>query len=367
MQGNLSRDPEMLVFREGGTAGPYLGGALCLLLGGGVATGAWPSPLPVAFGAIFVLIGLLAMLGRSETVIDRRDRVLITSFSLLTWRWKKKLSFDDLEAIKLSAQHSKDQHWYLVETAAPRDKKGGCLFRTTDLEAAHLRAEELAGFIGISMIDETAGAPVLREAGRMDESLRERAERTGAEVELPPPPEGSRIAFSASGETLTLEVPPRPLGTGRKAGYALAAAGPVVFIAVAVLAVVYGDGGQPGAIVLGIVIAFMFLVLAPAVVFTCSYRAASKHWRVTVSPDNLRVEIRGFMRKGETILAAAEIENLTVLDVNTDTITDDASGYALGEKLILARSDKVRISFGDGLSEVEIEWLKAVIEKTLIV
>ena len=367
LRNRLSRDPDRLTVST--YRGPF-GGLVLLSVGLVVLTAPWWcgvgfSALHLFFGGLLLLLGLAAIVVREKSIFDRRERVMIDCLNILGWSRRKTHPFDELGGVKLTAIQWKSSVEYVAQVVNPDGRMLTRITRTFDLKEARARAEEVARFAGLKMIDETTGTPVVREGAEVDESLRDRAARTGVDVNLPPQPPEARTTYTLREDTIILEIPPRGPGMKQKLGYAAAAFCVALYVVLLALILTCAKEADPGSVPAFAAFLAFILIGVPAFLVALSYRNVTKRWRIEASPRELRVLVRGFLRKGETVLPADTIEELSVVAVNQATMTDGAPAEAQGERLILARSDTARVSFADGLSDDELVWLKAVIEKTV--
>ena len=82
--------------------------------------------------------------------------------------------------------------------------------------------------------------------------------------------------------------------------------------------------------------------------------------RVDVSPRELRVEQTGLLRTSTTIVPTEELEELEV--VGAGALQGSRSRPTFGSaQVIVARSDRAMVAFGNGLSPAELKWMRAVI------
>jgi uncharacterized membrane protein len=195
---------------------------------------------------------------------------------------------------------------------------------------------------------------VRREAGTLDESLRDRLLRTGQKVELPEKPEGCRARFHVAGDQLVIDLPP--------AGFGVAQIGMMVvgLVFPALVCLVFlgpMSAGTPPPLFFTVFIGLFFVLLPLAGFWGPAIMSATARDRITVSSDALQVERRGMLFTKTTRIPMDEMEELEV-----------AKGAGSGRSLtwgsgpaILARSDRASVGFGGGLSEKEVRWLYDVI------
>jgi hypothetical protein len=175
-------------------------------------------------------------------------------------------------------------------------------------------------------------------------------------MELPAAPADMKTQWRMDGGQLELDLPP--------AGFSMAAFGPMVAMAVA--ATVIGASGfvcfvifiacradiGPGfKWVMGVPFAIACFTLPDVILFQGILWPAFRRTRVIVSPAGLRVERRlGFLQRNKEV-GAAEIEEIALSRVRAPAIT--------------VRGRRVAVRFGQGLPEVELQWINAALSKLL--
>jgi hypothetical protein len=154
--------------------------------------------------------GLLIPMLRREHMIGLCDRLAVTR--------EERTSDDSTQIV------------YPVRIEGVAQEKAVCIEEPVDYQQARATAESLARFLRLPLVDRSSGKDVVRESDRLDESLRERARRTGEEIpEVAPPPQ-IRSALREESGTLHIRIPP----TGVTVAHRLELIGVLVFIGVAV-------------------------------------------------------------------------------------------------------------------------------------
>ena len=103
-----------------------------------------------------------------------------------------------------------------------------------------------------------------------------------------------------------------------------------------------------------------FAVVLPFVVFfLCPLSAAIVRTRVEASPYELWATFRGLVLRRPRALPTDAIDELEVVDLAAFEGQPQASGK-LGE-VIVARWDRGTLAFGAGLSQAELQWIRAVL------
>jgi hypothetical protein len=82
---------------------------------------------------------------------------------------------------------------------------------------------------------------------------------------------------------------------------------------------------------------------------------------VEVSPRELRVRRRFLVGTRVRTIPSDELEELVLIGLSTSRRSSLASRMERGLRRVAARSDKATAEFGQGLSEVELEWLRSVV------
>jgi hypothetical protein len=197
-----------------------------------------------------------------------------------------------------------------------------------EYEKARTASERASKFTELDIRDYSGQGPSHREAKYLDESLRERAQRTHAFPAPPPMPTNTKIEHRVENDEAVFDLPESGMGcaVGSLAGFAIAAA--VAFFTF-----------FPFAIILAIVL---------FVVFCGALKAAITRERVVASAARLRIERVTPLWIGATEIPAGELEELL----------SRHNG-------IVARSDRRTLVFGSGLSPEDRTWLLGVLTTIL--
>jgi len=384
--------PDEMVFRSGGGCAAIFGVPI-LLIGLGILSlpfwaqeekekGELPPVAVLFFGLPFTLGGFALTFGRKGVIIDRRTRRVTEWKGALGLNRKKAHRIDAFDSVSLTRKvrmgnNNRRETFYPVGLAGSGKTAAIEIEKVAAYEAGQKLAEELAKFLDFKIIDTATSTRIVREAGTMDESLRDRIQREGTEVELSEQPADARLQYEVRGKEIQFEIPP----TGyNKAHYTMIVVGLILPLAAgAFLTAMLLGKDAPEGVTRWLVSAFLagaFILLAPAALVGGAIRTATKRVTVTVSPETLRVAEKAFLLDREYRIPADELEELRIGSAsaiagdNAFTVHDQrgriTTSLAQG-KVILARSDRVMVTFGQGLSDEELRWLKAVIEKTLTV
>ena len=313
------------------------------------------------FGAVFAIVGGAIMFGRAGTIIDRREGTVTTWWGLLVpWRSKTR-PLSNFSTVTLSREvrrsNKRTRVVFPVRLVSPRSANLD-LEESQNAEKARQKAERIAKFMGLPLVDTTHGSPIVRQAHELDESLRERARRTGVRPQVPKKPLDVRSSYRIEGETLVLEIPPGgvrlfslPLG--------LAVAAPLFAGVMFFTGVGLGElNGQ--------MMSFMLLVAGVIIgvpVLTIAGPTLHRAWQRTIlelTPHTLTVIGRSPLYRSTTRIPTDELEELEIVF---------GSGMGRigfrGGHVILARSDHASVQFGQGLPIEELHWVRDVVHSVV--
>jgi len=368
-----SSDPDRMVYRSGGGC-LSLFGLPFLVVGVFVMALPWlgekyqprdsktQEPMPpvaaILFGGLFAALGAGLVFGRSGKELDRRTDALTTWWGLLVpfRRKEHRLSAFQCVSLRREVRRSKNSTY----TVYPVRLEGGGMPQVTleeprDPVAARAVAEEAAKFLGRTLVDASTGREVACRVEELDESVRARARRTGDRPEVPPPPAGQRCRTRVVADTLCVEIP--ALGLRKGHVVALVVVGLVaLFFTLGFIAPIASDERVPAeAKTVGLIfIGFFFVVVPVLVALAVVAKGARVRRTVEVSPRELRVTTQGLLRRREVCVSSDEVEELAIVPARMAP-----GALTLQGDVVLARSDRVAVCFGEGLSSEELAWLRA--------
>ncbi|HOX37906.1 MAG TPA: hypothetical protein PL033_07955 [Candidatus Brocadiia bacterium] len=299
----------------------------------------------------FTLVGIGLCFGRSGLILDKASGSYEKWYGIFTLVRRSTGKLDVLQHIALTREVRRSKN--NTYTVYPVRIRGNYsinigIMEGQDQRASRREAEFLAKALGIRMEDSTTGTVVVREGAEVDESLRERRRKSGeARQPLPEAPPDMRCRMSVEGASVRIEIPPAGLGAA-----AIPLAFGVILLCLALGALMFGRAlGLPWQVV---ATAGAVGVMALIGVAWGTLQAMRGVTVVIVSRDELRIEKQSSFGGSSEALPADEIEELIV-------------GRADGapRPSILARSDAKTLSFGAGLPESEMEWIRRVIETTI--
>jgi len=328
-------------------------------------------PMPIyfaiPFGGVFALVGAGLMFGRAGKRIDRRAGTATTWWGLLVPFRTKTYPLSDFEKVTITREvrRSKNSSYtvYPVRTAGA-SVKSVTIEEPRSEDKARALGEEVAKFLGLPLHDSSTGAVIIRAAEELDESLRDRARRTGERVEVGDPPADRRSTQSVLGDTLTFDIPP----PGFRAVLLIPIAvgiGIAVFVSVLFLVPILSEEKMPLFVKL-IFCGFLgvfFIALPLVAIAGGALSAARTATQVAVSPHELRVTTKGLMFTRTAAIPSSELEELEVAAASRASKGGPRAAFSAmgGGNVLIARSDNATLSFGAGLSLEELRWMRAVI------
>jgi hypothetical protein len=226
-----------------------------------------------------------------------------------------------------------------------------------DYSKARRRAEEMAKFLGFGVEDSSSGSKMVREAGTLDMSLRDRLRASGERPTRPPDqPPGSTVAVESAGSQATFDLPAPGLGAAGKVAVVVGigfACVPFVFFGGAFRE--FGDA-WPFLVVFGI---FGLVWLAGTLGFVVKIVVrATARGRLVVDPREVTLETRSFLGTKTVTLPADELEELDLVGEADARVPKSMRGLVGSGGHIVARSDRAEVEFGHGLPRTELEWMR---------
>jgi hypothetical protein len=369
-------DPDERVLKQGGGCFVlfglpfFLGGVMVWLAMLGVLNSEdsipWYFGLP--FGGVFVAVGLGFMLGRSGLRINTRDEIVEKWYGLLVPMKTTTYHLGAFDRVTLDREiRRSDKSTYTVfpvrlqgaddpvDIEEPRKEDEG-----------RASAEELAKFLNLPLYDGTAGEVKIRRPEHLDESIKEKARRTGEVTELPDPPASLASVITPSGDAVTIEVPPPGFNIGTIIQIAAGFIFPAIVIGVFLLPILTEDDMPPQmkAIFGGFI--GVFFVLLPLLSISGTALARSRaSSRVTVSPREVRLEERRTLRTVTTEIPAGEIEE--VFAGRPEPNQGKSLKFLGVDAVVTVRSDNQTIRFGTGLDRDEVQYLTTLTKAVLTV
>jgi hypothetical protein len=344
------------------------------------------------FGVPFTAIGGALMFGRSGLVLDRRKGEIVRWRGLLLPMKRTPVSLAGFHRVRLDRDSGGGESSAYGVRLAGDGPDGSFLVQSVqDYGEAHRLAEALAKFLGWPLEDRSTGKRVVREADRLDESLRDRVRRLKERLpEPPPPPPGMRTRVEQTVGGVVLVIPGSSMGAFRFVPlvFSLIFAGGVLTVFVLPLSTLPMPEGIRW-VFLGFV-GFFFVILPVWTAVRHFLRRSHAYARVEANRALLRIEESEGGKKRVTEIPADELEDLTLPDRRSMLETVEIPGKkritGLGDtgtprlpdgrpvprvllKImemvrspgITARSDRAIVTFGRGLPEAEAAYVYALV------
>ena len=312
------------------------------------------------FGGVLAFLGAIFMSVRFGVIVDRQRRTVTTWWGLLVPFHRTGHPFSQSHHVTLSREErSAGRSSY--EVFPVRLEGAGTdtitLHEPRDYDRARQLSEEIAKFIPLGIRDRSSGEEIAREAGALDQSLRQRIKRSGRSMPLPAQPPAARAIFSYGGTRAptTIDIPPITHWLWfALAGLMIAGLSAVLIEFDSKLTRDLPNMGH---------LFFTFLVLLcltlPAMLFIAHRMGAVHHERLIVSPGELILTRRGLFGTNTTRLLANEIEEVEITRDKKSTFGGATAGR------IAIRSDRGSIMLGAMRSEEELLWLRDVLINVL--
>lgn len=269
---------------------------LLVLMPASIRAGRWDQIIAAVLCGLMA-VGLLAVAcGRWETRIDRSRRVVEVLLGVAVWCRRWTYPFDDLSGIAIKHSTRRSRHArYDTFVLALRSGTGDVyITESAEYLAIREKAEDLARFIEVPLVDESTGQAVTREPGELNESVVQRLAREAPAPTWPTPPDDSRIRWRVENDDVVVDVPPESFGLGNL--IVLGVSAPILYFGGLLLSAIYtGMEGEEWEVAiftpLLVVVALLFLGLGlwMAGIALLSPFASD---RLTVSRRRLRIETR---------------------------------------------------------------------------
>jgi hypothetical protein len=233
-------------------------------------------------------------------------------------------------------------------------------------QKARATAEKLAKFLDLGVRDESSKQIVEREAGTLDEAIKDRLQRTGEVVSPPKPLTTSRSKIQAEGDKVEIDLPASglsPLTLMLGAAFLGMTVFVTIFFLGPALEMLSPQDGQDRPPLFFAVIWCSLIGLFLAAIWVPwlkSAKAAFAETRVAVSDDVFRLESKTWTGTTAEEIALDRLEELEIVSLMGAT----GVGF-LGGSVLAARSDDKSLVFGSGLSPEELQWIRNAIYFTI--
>jgi hypothetical protein len=342
---------------------PFFGFGVMFMIAGIMGTvknktGAPVGPMfPVLFGGLFASIGAAFMFGRTGMMFDRTTGIITQWWGLLFPMWNSQYDLKKYNRVTISKEIRKSKN--SSTTVYPVRVTGGPkpldVNTCADEIEARKYAEVVAKFLEVGITDTSGDGIVEREAGTLDESLRDRLKRQSEDVDITSPPPNMRATFEAHGNAVVFYMPP----PGFKFSLLLPLIGVGIFAFVVLSFFLYpilsdATMQMEGKYIFGGFIGIFFVLLPISVAVLPIFTQMTQRWEVEADPIRLRVTTRGMLTRKTEEIQCDDLEelNYTNIKANQDTA-------------LRALSDEKTILFGAGYNYAELDWIRRVILKAI--
>jgi hypothetical protein len=331
----------------------YLGAAGAMTTKGGQP--AHPA-IGLIVGGIFAFVGSIFVFGRSGTDFNRRDKTIRDWTGLLFPMFSKLHGFSEYNDVRITREVRKNKNstYYVYQVSLTFSGSNPLKIHAhQETHDSRKLAEEIAKFVELPLVEIIDGVEHRREAGQLDESLRDQAARTGQLVELTAPPHTMRTRYEAEGNRVRFHIPPPPFNILYVAPVGCVSVVTGIF-AFTFIAQIYNDPNLPAQekLIYCSVIGIIFVVLPVVGTLSGALAQLKKSWVITAGPDELLVVTKGLLSSREISIPAKKIEELRV-----EVKARDCQ--------IVAVSDDLRLVFAEGLRREEAEWIMQVIKRAV--
>jgi len=342
----------------------------------------------LAAGAIFASVGSALVFGRRGLRLDKREGIVTEWWGLLVPFNRKEMPLAAFRTVSIGRElrSGRSSTYEVYPVSLTGDQSAVVLEEPQDYAEARRTAECVAGFLGLDLVDASAGRPVRRSPDELDLPLRARLERAGAMVEVPEPPPGIRTRCEMRGGRVVLALPRAGFAAAQFLGPVMTVIGTAIMIGVFIFATpvmkILRSPGPLRLFALGLLCVPMSVAILVAAANVLS--AVGPGARVVVSRDVLEVHRPRLLGWRVSAIPAAEIEELIVTDerdveeevskvLDDKRISPALRRYVEGivrarlarSPCIIARSDRATLKFAEGLPESERRWIHAVVMKML--
>ncbi len=367
----------------------------------------------VPFGAVFTLIGAGLMFGRRGVIIDRRQKTVTTWYGIFVPMKQTQHYIDTYRQLTVTREIRRgDKSSY---TVYPIRLKGGPvseevnLGEPRDYHEARYSAESIARFLKMPIADSSSGEKVIRDADKLDESIRERARRTGEKIKIPGAPFDTKVKVRQESGEVIVEIPPAGITPFAYLKLAIQLIFMATIISWFILPIIKSIGAGSEQFLFFGLIGLVFILIPLIFMLGSVLTQARKTFFITASRHILRVVEKTPFKKKTTEIPADELEELAAAVKNnmpegfsktpdgrmmidkdrydqknrsdSNNYRTEENAYIPGPKMasvltglstlmphskgIVARSDRETIQFGSQLSEAEMNYVHAVIKKAM--
>jgi len=336
---------------------PFAGAGATIIYTSLTGTDAIPLPVGLPFGLVFVAAGIALSLGRAGKDLDLRQGNLTCWWGLLLPCYRKTYALADFDVMVLSQEvrRSKNSTYTVYPLRLHSAGVRVNLDETRDYFASRRIGERIAKFLNLPLADSGLGQERRREPEMLQISLRQQLHDSGETVELPPPPSEMQTTIKYKQRSVMLQTPP----SNWQVAAAIAA---VVVVVGTIMTLIIGTMFLRSLELSGTV-QMVLLLLAPLPNFAATWliwraMAPGSAERLIVDPEQ-SLQLYRVGRNGN----ARQLNQMPITEWEELVLCDATPDRRQG---MLAISDKTSIHFGKNLGSDELNYLAAVIRKTLL-
>ncbi len=311
--------------------------------------------IPAFMSIPFLLIGAGFLFGRSGLILDRRRKKVVQWWGLLVPFSKTENDFQDLERVDISVERRGGKNKVTVFPVTLKGKGKPIEIEAPQTHfAARTLAEKVAKFLQFGIMDNSMGVGVFREAGTLDEPLRDRILRQDGPAPAPPADEHrrGRIQYQTRDETGAFILPRIGFTPALMLSLGIGGFVALVFAGVFLIPILSILGQKDGALPALIMIGFFFTPIIISILGMLVYglKTSTTQEKLLASPRGIVIERTTCFGKTQFSMSATELEEL-------DRGTRGPTGSIFQDPVLYARSDKTELDFGHGLTRDELDWL----------
>ncbi len=319
------------------------------------------------FGALSVvvpctLVGFVMTCGRFQVALDEAEQRVTHRIGLvipfLLWRSYLLGHYASIW-IRFQQRDDSKSNGYLVGLSGSTGDHA--VLACSDLLEARRFSEQLSNCSGLGIKDE-ATLSGFREAGTMNEPLRQRLGRQGVPALGPAPP---RLTVSSTREHISVTLPKAPLydqlGPVWPPVFGVCAALLLPVVRLSALNPVFLNSPTELLVINGICVLSLVFGIFPLRYLIAELRAIELETTVAASPRGITVSTRGPLGLRAQTMSSDVLESL-----GFGHRRNLSASFALGPKRLLAIADESVVSFGVGCSHTEISWLVQAISHALV-
>lgn len=320
--------------------------------------------VPALMSLPFLAVGAGLLLGRAGLSLDRRRRKIIQWWGLLIPFRTTERDLQDLEQVGISVDRRGGKNKHTVYPVLLEGKTG----EPIEIEApgnhfqARQVAEKLAKFLGLGIADTSMGVRTFRPANSLDEPLRDRILRQDGPAPLPSGGQPPRLQYQSREDTGAFILPKVGFTGSAVISLIVGVLFVAIFVVVMLVPLVFmlekANSWIPVAIMLGSISLPMVGVLGAIIAGVV--RTVTQQEKLLASPRGITIERSDWFGTTKTAMPSQELEEL-----EKGISSGGTPANLLRTPILFARSDKVELEFGQGLTPDEIDWLAKTIRHHL--